>query len=466
MPLTNEEQNLLVRLENQRDKLQHKDRQNLLYFQGKQYIQFLGLRLRQEWLTQAFPLSWCKTLVDVIVQRQQVARLLRRGQFKEDERLRRIYDQSDLDSSLSKFCSDLAIYGRAFLSVSMTDGGPRIVVEPVSAMTLIHDVYGVTLAALRTYFDEHSQETRKVLYLPDATVVIDGKGLITRTKHYLGRVPVVMAESSQYDGTAAGDPIFEPLKRLSDMSAEALLNARVALETTASPQKAFIDAAAQVFDEDGNPVSIFESFYDNILTLFSSDKADGNGVQQAKIQQLPGADMKPFLDTLRMLGEQASAASGLPMRMLGHVTANPPSEMTVRGEEARLVRTVETANASAGAALGWALAIGERLETGKWPEDGSIDVSFRDPGTPTMSQQADALVKQVQINMMSRRSAMEEKGWSDARIDREFDRIADEMELFSGLEYRLLGRSASGEDEILDGEVVQEQIQLREADDI
>lgn len=464
MPLTNYEQDMLVKLENQRQKNQAKDRENLLYYQGKQYIRFLGLRLRQEWLTQAFPLSWCKTLVRVTVQRQQVARLLKRGEFKEDASLRLTYDQSNMDSQLSRFTTDLAVYGRAYLSVSMTDGGPRIVVEPVSAMTLVHDVYGTTLAALRVYYDDSSRETRKVLYLPDSTVMIDGKGLVTRIKHHLGRVPVVMAVSQDDDGHRNGEAIFEPLKRLSDMSAEALLNARVALETSASPQKAFIDAAAKIVDEDGNPVSIFETFYDNILTLFSPPD-DGTGKQQqAKIQTIPGADMKPFLDTLRMLGEQASAASGLPMRMLGHVTANPPSEMTVRGEEARLVRIVETYNDAAGAALGWALAIAERLRTGVWPEDGSIDISWRDPGTPTMSQQADALVKQVQVNMMSRRSAMEEKGWSDSRIDREFDRIAEELEMFSGMGYRMLGRSATGADEVIDGEVVDQPPAIREAD--
>lgn len=464
MPLTNYEQDMMVKLENQRQKSQAIDRENLLYYQGKQYIRFLGLRLRQEWLSQAFPLSWCKTLVRVTVQRMQVARLLKRGQFKEDPSLRKTWDQSNMDSQLSRFTTDLAVYGRAFLSVSMTDGGPRIIVEPVSAMTLVHDVYGNTMGALRVYYDESSRETRKVLYLPDSTVMVDGKGLVTRFKHYLGRVPVVMAVSQDDDGNRAGEPIFEPLKQLADMSAEALLNARVALETTASPQKAFIDAASKIVDEDGNPVSIFETFYDNILTLFSPPD-DGSGKQQqAKIQQLPGADMKPFLDTLRMLGEQASAASGLPMRMLGHVTANPPSEMTVRGEEARLVRLVETYNDSAGAALGWALSIAERLSTGAWPEDGAIDISWRDPGTPTMSQQADALVKQVQVHMMSRRSAMEEKGWSDTRIDREFDRISEEMELFSGMSYRMLGRSATGDDEVIDGEVVDQVQSIREAD--
>lgn len=464
MPLTNYEQDMLVKLENQRQKNQRTDRENLLYYQGKQFIRFLGLRLRQEWLTQAFPLSWCKTLVRVTVQRQQVSRLLRRGEFKEDKSLRTMWDQSNMDSQLSRFATDLAVYGRAYLSVSMTGGGSRIVVEPVSAMTLIHDVYGVTQAALRTYFDESTQETRKILYLPDATVLIDGKGLVTRTKHYLGRVPVVMAVSHDDDGNRNGEPIFEPLKRLADMSAEALLNARVALETTASPQKAFIDAANSAVDEDGNPVSIFETFYDNILTLFSPPD-DANGKQQkAQIQQLPGADMKPFLDTLSMLGEQASAASGLPMRMLGHVTANPPSEMTVRGEESRLVRMVETYNAALGAALGWGLSIGERLESGVWPEDGAIDVSWRDPGTPTMAQQTDALVKQVQVNMLSRRSALEEQGHSDSWIDREFERIAEEMEFFSGMSYRMLGRSATGEDEVIDGEVVPQVPAIREAD--
>lgn len=451
--LSNEEQLLLRQLENREAMLRVKDEENSRYYLGKQHINFLGLRLRDEWLQQAFPLSWCRTLVDVIVERMQVQRLMRRGDFKEDKNLRLSWDASNMDSQMYRLSTDLAIYGRSYISVAMRNGSPRIQVEPVRAMTVLTDPLGNTLAALRRYWDDSKREMMRVLYLPDETVIIPASDTVApqRIEHNLGRVPVVMACIGDFDGSLSGTSAFEPVKKLADMSAEALLNARVALETVASPQKVFIDAVSQVVDEDGNPASVFDAFYDSILTLFSGNTDQDGKRVPADVKQLPGADMTGFFKTIEMLGQQASSATGLPMRMLGHVTANPPSEMTVRGEESRLVRTVDNYNAAAGAALGWALAIDERLRNGVWPEDGSIDISWIDPGTPTVAQQADALTKYVQTGVMSRRSALEELGWSDARIDREMRRLDEEADPL-GMAYRELGRDPAP----VDGGVVEE----------
>lgn len=451
--LSKEEAVLLASLQQVRQRQAAKNRENLAYYLGKQQINFLGLRLREEWIQQAFPLTWCRTLVNVVVERQQVARLLRRGNFTEDESLRAMWDKSDMDAQLTRFNRDLAMYGRSYLSVAAhpETGDPRMIVEPVRAMTLLHNELGETLAAQRVYYDADNLETRSALYLPNETILLRGAGAgaeeIDRITHDLGRVPVVMAVMGDVVGTFDGEPVFEPVKRLADMSAEALLNSRVALETAAAPQKVFIDAVSEVVDEDGNPASIFDAFYDSILTVFSGQDDGDNKAKPAEVKQLPGADMTPFVKTLETLGQQASSATGLPMRMLGHVTANPPSEMTVRGEEARLTRMIEMYNSVAGMALGWALAIGERLTSGEWPPDGSIDVSWRDPGTPTQSQQADALSKYVAQGIMSKRSALEELGWSDTRIDREMQRMAEESDVL-GMSYRALGRDAVDEDEL------------------
>lgn len=453
--LTDTERSLMARLDNAANRQAPVDRENLAYYLGKQAITFLGLRLRGEWLAQAFPLTWCRTLVNVVVERQQVLRLLRRGVDTEDKNLRQSWDASDMDSQMPRLATDLAIYGRCYISVAIdtVTKRPRMVAEPVTAMTIVSDALGQTEAAMRRYWDENDREVRRVLYLPNATIITGGPGgreVIERNDHNLGRVPVVMAVMGDLDGTRKGSAIFEPIKRLADTSAETLLNARVALETTASPQKAMIDAARQVVDEDGNQVEIFEAFYDSILTVFSGESSDGKPLK-ADIKQFPGAEMTGFFKTIEMLGQQASSATGLPMRMLGHVTANPPSEMTVRGEESRLVRMVDNYNAALGAALGWALGIDERLRTGAWPEDGAIDISWRDPGTPTYAQQADALVKMVQVKMMSKRSALEELGWSDTRIDRELERLQEEEDA-DFLDYRALGRPAAPEDDSEDGD--------------
>jgi len=459
MELSKDEASLVEKLENVALRQDPVDQANLSYYEGKQYIQFLGLRLREEWIAQAYPLMWCRTLVQAVVERQNVQRLLRRGVDAEDADLRRYWDESDMGLQFPTFASNLGIYGRAVMSVSMdaATGRPRIVVEPVRAITLLVDELGETKAALRRYFDAEAREVRRVLYLPDSTIEITGAGaggkVTARHIHNLGRVPVVMAVMHDVDGKRVGSPVFEPIKRLADTSAETMLNARVALETVASPQKALIDAAARVVDQDGNEVDIYEAFYDSMLRVFSSDGSGEKGAK-AQVQQLPGADMSGFFQAITTLGQQAASATGLPMRMFGHVTANPPSETTVRGEEARLVRLVELHNQACGAAIGWALSIADRLDTGVWPEHGAIDVSWRDPGTPTEAQHADAITKYVQTGVMSRRSALEELGWSDTRIDREMDRLRAEAEE-QDFGYRSLGRGIA-ESDVIDAEVVRD----------
>ncbi|WP_196775455.1 phage portal protein [Corynebacterium xerosis] len=459
MKLSKQEMSLVTKLEEVAAKQDPVDRENLNYYLGKQLISFLGLRLREEWLQQAFPLMWCRTLVQAVVERQNIQRLLRRGVDAEDEDLRRYWDESDMGLQFPTFASNLGIYGRAVLSVSVdaATGRPRMVVEPVRAITLLVNELGETLAALRRYYDADAREVRRVLYLPDETIEITGQGtggLVTaRYRHGLGRVPVVMAVMHDVDGKRTGSPVFEPIKRLADTSAETMLNARVALETQAAPQKVLIDTAARVVDQDGNEADVYEAFYDSMLRVFSPD-GTGDGSKRAQVQQLAGADMSGFFQAITTLGQQAASATGLPMRMFGHVTANPPSETTVRGEEARLVRLVELHNQACGAAIGWALSIADRLDTGVWPEHGAIDVSWRDPGTPTEAQHADAITKYVQTGVMSKRSALEELGWSDTRIKRELERLREEAEE-QDFGYRSLGRGIV-ESDVIDAELVRD----------
>lgn len=457
MKLSKDEAALVAKLENLAARQDRVDAENLAYYLGKQNIEFLGLRLREEWLRQAFPLMWCRTLVQAVVERQNIQRLLRRGVDTEDEDLRRYWDTSDMDIQFPTFASNLGIYGRAVMTVSAdpVSGRPRIVVEPVRAITVLVNELGETLAALRRYYDADSREVRRVLYLPDSTIEIKGRGaggqVTARHDHGLGRVPVVMAVMHDVDGKRTGSPVFEPIKRLADTSAETLLNARVALETVAAPQKVLIDAAARVVDQDGNEVDIYEAFYDSMLRVFSSGDG-GSHESKAQVLQLAGADMSGFFQAITTLGQQAASATGLPMRMFGHVTANPPSETTVRGEEARLVRLVELHNQACGAAIGWALSIADRLESGVWPEHGAIDVSWRDPGTPTEAQHADAITKYVQTGVMSKRSALEELGWSDTRINREMDRLRAEAEE-QDFGYRSLARGII-EADVIDSESI------------
>ena len=77
-------------------------------------------------------------------------------------------------------------------------------------------------------------------------------------------------------------------------------------------------------------------------------------------------------------------------------------------------------NTVAGTFWGWTLGISERIRLGKWPEGSPIKLEWRNPGTPTLSEMADATSKRTGgVPTLSARGAMHEMGYSQARIDQE-----------------------------------------------
>ena len=120
--------------------------------------------------------------------------------------------------------------------------------------------------------------------------------------------------------------------------------------------------------------------------------------------------------------------TGLPARVLGRTTANPASEGALRAEESRLIKTVERVETAAGAAWAWALGIAMRIAHGEW-EDGTVDVVWQNPATPTEAQQADRLQKLTGGKpVMSVRGAMEELPWSALRKQKELEWLRLEAE--------------------------------------
>ncbi|CAB0732479.1 phage portal protein [Corynebacterium diphtheriae] len=91
------------------------------------------------------------------------------------------------------------------------------------------------------------------------------------------------------------------------------------------------------------------------------------------------------------------------------------------------VKQVERINSVAGAGWAWALGIAERIRTREWSADGKIQILWRNPGTPTEAQQADAMQKLTGGRpTLSVRGAMNEMGWPQARIDREIEWLSQE----------------------------------------
>lgn len=433
MALTDKETALIHELRDKINRQKVLDRAARDRFDGTAKIKHLGIALPPEAEKFAFYPNWVRTYVKMIEERMDVRLLVREGTVDEDPDLRHVWAANHLDLHSHTFHTDLLVYGRAAVSVSRgSDGTPRVVVEdPRNLAVKANLITGETEAALRVYTDDADktgveQVETVVLYTPEDIIICKGdvfgiQDNVERIPHRLGRVPVVMAQLLMDSGDKNGQPVAKDLFDIVDLAGRTLMLLQLAMETVATPQK----IAAGVTKEDfRNPdgslnMDTWSRYYGSIWAISDTD---------AKVTQLPEASVTGFHSTMDMLVSQASAVTGLPPRLLGRSSANPASEGAIRAEESRLIKTVERVNTAAGAAWGWALGIAMRIISKTW-EDGSVDVVWQNPATPTEAQQADRLQKLTGGKpVMSVRGAMEELPWSALRKQKEMEWLGEEAD--------------------------------------
>lgn len=400
-------------------------------FEGTAPIKHLGISIPEEAEQFSFYPNWVRTYVNILEERMDVRLLVRRGTTDEDENLREVWSDNQLDMHSHVFHKDLLVYGRAVVSVSRgVSGKPRIVVEDPRYLAVKQNIItGETEAALRVYVDVDPntglRDERYALYTPDEIIIAKespaGGDEVQRVKHRLGRVPVVMARLLMDSGDKTGQPVGKDLFDIVDLAGRTIMLLQLAMETVAAPQKIASGVSREEFTSPDGSIDLdtWERYFGSIWAITSPD---------GKVTQLPGADLSGFMDTIDMLVQQASAVTGLPARVLGRTTANPASEGALRAEESRLIKTVERVETAAGAAWAWALGIAMRIAHGEW-EDGTVDVVWQNPATPTEAQQADRLQKLTGGKpVMSVRGAMEELPWSALRKQKELEWLRLEAE--------------------------------------
>ena len=234
---------------------------------------------------------------------------------------------------------------------------------------------------------------------------------IDRDRHGLGVVPVVMHLNRRMTGGWTGESQMTDIIPLVDAAARSLTNLQFAQEAHGIPRMFMTGVASGDFvDADGAPIPQFEAYFDAIHTITNP---------AGKVGQLDAADLKNFETALNIYGTQAAVATGFPARYFGLFSANPPTEGSIRADEARLVRSVESQNDEVGMSLGWTGALALRFATGREVEGNRVRADFFDPATPTIAQREDALAKRKAAGVLSREGYWDELGWSEARKAKE-----------------------------------------------
>jgi hypothetical protein len=394
----------------------------LRYYQGRQRVGQLGMAIPPAMRRFLVVTNWCRTVVDTTNDRQQVRSLILPGEETADPALRAIWDANNLQAHLAMFNRDRMIYGRAFLSVGANEKDrelPFVRVEsPREMVAQVDRRREVVTAAARFYGTTPGglSPTHVTLYLPEQTIWVqraeDGRWYeVDRNVHNLGSVPIVMHLNRRMTGAWSGESQMTDIIPLVDSAARSLTNMQFAQEAHGVPRMWMAGVASGDFiDAAGKPIPQFEAYFDAIHTITNP---------QGKVGQLDASDLKNFETALNIYGTQAAVATGFPARYFGLFSANPPTEGSIRADEARLVRSVEAQNDEVGMTLGWAGALALKFATGADVEGSRVHVDWFDPATPTIAQREDALSKRKAAGVLSREGYWDELGWSEARKAKE-----------------------------------------------
>lgn len=409
------------------------------YHSGTKTLQQIGISIPPELDVLEVVVNWPRVAVEAIVERSDVKTLRRTGQLETDRDLLTLFDANNLDSQIPMFNRDKLVFGRAFWSVNVDEAGePSIMVESPREMVVKVDRKRREIShALKVHYRD-GDYIEATSFTKNTTVWLSrekGQWRVTDwNRHDLGRVPIVMSLNRQMTGDWDGRSEMADVIPLADAAARTLTDMQFAVEAAAVPRKFAVGVTRDDFvNANGEPQTAWEAYIGSVWATAN---------EQAKIGQLPGADLTGFIDVVTHYGNLAAAVTGYPVSYFGQKSAQPPSADSIRAEEARLVKTVERANGETGKALAWAFDLAERLTTGQWPVGNRTIVEWHDPGTPTFAQRADALQKLAGgMPILSREGAWDELGWTEARMERERQRFADQNEdpVLSGLMSKVEG---------------------------
>jgi hypothetical protein len=170
-------------------------------------------------------------------------------------------------------------------------------------------------------------------------------------------------------------------------------------------------------DSSGNPLPAWAAYFNAIWANKNKD---------IKVGTFNAADLKNFETQVTLYGKLASSVTYLPSRYFGLTTVNPATEGAIDGEEAQFVKFVERQNSQVGSVLGWTAGLWWRFATGDWVDGSRIGVEWHNPGTPTIAQREDALMKRKSVGVLSRQGYWDELGWSEQRKAKEQQYLDEE----------------------------------------
>lgn len=328
---------------------------------------------------------------------------------------------NDLDQLAPVAHREALTLGRSFVTVwANSAGAPQVTIESARQVACLRDpaTRHVTAALKRWVADGRG---RAVLYEPDRITrlvsdarVADPAALPATSwtterviDNPLGVVPVVPIVNSDRLLDVDGRSEMADLVPLVDALNKVLHDMLVASEYFARPRR-WASGIELEEDENGNAVNPFPEGF----RMMTSE------APESKFGQLPPADLAAYENATGVLLGQIMAVSALPAHYIGALSdGNPTSAESLRASEAALAARAEARQATFGRSWEQVARLMRAVETGTDPMSVDIAVTWADPTTRSVAQEADATVKLFSAGIIPASIALARMGYTEDQID-------------------------------------------------
>lgn len=380
------------------------------YYEGKQRLAFLSPDARDalDGRLDRMASNICRLAVGALTERLRITGFTGADVWP-------AWLRNDLDQMAPIAHREALALGSAYVIVWADKlGRSKVTVESARQVVALRDPGSRQVtAALKRWSDTGAGVTNLVLYQPEVITRMEANGTEAATgwktveeiPNPLGVVPVVELANTDRLLTP-GHSELDDLLPLVDGLNKLLADMLVGSEYFARPRR-WATGIELEEDDSGEAVNPYPEA--NRMML-AEDPA-------AKFGQLPGSDLAAYGNAVDVLLGQIMAVSALPPHMLGVTSDNPASADALRASEASLTARAEAKQAAFGRSWEQVARLMEAVDTGRDPDSIDVAVTWADPSTRSIAQEADAVVKLVQAGILPTSYALARLGYSASEIE-------------------------------------------------
>lgn len=364
------------------------------YYEGRNVLKDLGISIPPSLRDVETVVGWPKKAVTAMASRSRFD-----GFSVSDDgvaaQVDELVSRCNLKRKYKQACESELISGCDFVTLSKgADGEPPVIVVTHSAEDGAAE-WDERLGRIRhgmvvMHYTDDGMPDEIALYTDEATYHVDARdGLsVERMPHRLGRP---LMEAMAYNPTEAKplgqSRITRAVRSITDSAVREALRTEISAEFFTSPQKYLLGV-------DGDPFEGTTRWEAYIGSIFAVGQTEDGGTPS--FGQLSQGSMSPHTDYMRSLAARFSGETNVPVSQLGVIHDNPSSADAISQANEPLIMEVTDLNEGNGEALVSVIKMALAIANSNRVEDyDGVDIAatFKNPLTPSVASQADAMVK-------------------------------------------------------------------------